>query len=241
MKKDLQSYHKHDKDFNSESNSFEQTKKIIKEYDDTNVFTRLGFQFAVDVTKNLPKTHIDIGSGNGWLLRKMSPYFTSVIGIEPSRQGIEVAKQTTKECTNVSFINDDMVNALEKLEVHEPVFVTTATVLNHIENNYVAEFLKKVNLLPVESVLFFDERYDENIDWTMWHVRSKDWWRHFLPDWQIIFLDINAAGYPSGIYGVKVGTDRKLPNSKQTSLGKIFWGVNKLQNLINRILLKLKK
>jgi hypothetical protein len=240
MKKDLQSYHRHDKDFNSESNSLEQTKKIIKNYDDIDVFTNLGFKFAVDITKNLPKKHIDIGSGNGWLLRKMSPYFTSVIGVEPSKQGIEVAKQTTKECSNVSFINDDMVNAIEALDTKEPIFLTTATVLNHIENSYVSEFLNKLNTLPDDSVLFFDERYDENIDWNMWHVRSKDWWRTCLPEWQLLFLDINAAGYPSGIYGIKVGASRKLPNSKQTNLAKLFWIISKLQNIVLRILLKLK-
>ena len=55
-----------------------------------------------------------------------------------------------------------------------------------------------------DSVLFFDERYDENINWNMWHVRSRDWWREKLPNWQLIFLDINIAEYPSGIYGIKV-------------------------------------
>lgn len=239
MKKDLQSYHRHDKDFNSESNSFEQTKKIIQGYDNQDVFFNLGFKFAVEITKNLPKTHIDVGSGNGWLLRKMSPYFEKVIGIEPSAKGIEVAKQTIAECNNVTFINDDMVSAFEKLHCTEPVFVTTATVLNHIENFYVAEFLKKINSLPQGSVLFFDERYDSNINWNMWHVRSKDWWRENLPAWQVIFFDINAAGYSSGIYAIK--TENIIPNKSKSRVEKFYWFIDKLLNFIKRLVQKILK
>lgn len=240
MKKDLQSYHKHDKDFNSESNSLEQTKKIVQSYDDRNVFFHLGFKLAVDITKNLPKTHIDIGSGNGWLLRKMAPYFVNVIGVEPSKQGIEVAKQTTKEYTNVTFVNDDMVNAIETMQIKEPVFITTATVLNHIENSYVAHFLLKLNNLPEGSVIFFDERYDENIDWNMWHVRSKDWWRNNLSSWQLFFFDIEAAGYASGIYGIKLPSREIVPAHTMNQLTKSFWNINKLYNLGKRVILKCK-
>lgn len=241
MKKDLRSYKEHDKDFHSEHNSFERTKEIIREYDTADYFRMLGFKLAIDITKNLPTTHVDIGSGNGWLLRKTSSYFDKVIGVEPSSQGIEVAKKTVEECRNVEFINADMVDACEKLDLSRPLFVTTATVLNHIENDYVAHFLSKVNKFPEGSVLFFDERYDTNINWKMWHVRSKDWWRTQLPTWQLFFFDINVSGYRSGIYGIKTSSTEHLTTKNMSSLEKIFWYSDMLKNITIRVVRKLLK
>ncbi len=239
MQKDLKSYLAHDKDFHSESNNLATTKKIVAEYEKNETARRVGFLLALQLTSSLPKTHIDVGSGNGWLLKALNQHFERSIGIEPSSKGIDVAKDTTRDCVNVSFINDDMVNAFEKMNLEGPVFVTTATVLNHIENYYVAHFLRTLSALPPGSVLFFDERYDENIDWDMWHVRSKDWWRTHLNEWQVIFLDIDVAGYPSGIYATKVRSDSKLPTIEMGTAAKTSWFLNKIYNMIRRIVIKI--
>lgn len=239
MKKDLKSYKVHDRDFNSESNSFERTREIILEYDKKDYFKSLGFKLAIEMTKYLPPTHIDIGSGNGWLLRKTSPYFKKVIGVEPSQQGIEVAKKTTEGCKNVLFINLDMVDAFSEIDLSSPVFMTTATVLNHIENEYVAHFLSKVNGLPVGSTLFFDERYDANIDWNMWHVRSKDWWREHLPSWQLFFFDVDADGYKSGIYGIKAAPGELVGTISMSFTERLFWFVDNIQNIALRVIRKI--
>ncbi len=239
MQKDLKSFLAHDKDFHSESNSSETTKKIVAEYEKNETAKRIGAFLAIQLTSSLPKIHIDVGSGNGWLIKALNPHFEKSIGIEPSSKGIEVAKETTNECKNVEYINDDMVGAFEKMTLTEPVFVTTATVLNHIENYYVAHFLNKLESLPEGSVLFFDERYDENVDWNMWHVRSKDWWRTHLNEWQVIFLDIDVAGYPSGIYATKVRSDSKLPTIEMGTAAKTSWFLNKIYNMIRRIVIKI--
>ena len=122
------------------------------------------------------------------------------------------------------YVNKDMLDAINELDIKEPVFITTSTVLNHIESNYVAEFLKTINNLPSASVLFFDERYDKNTNWNMWHVRNKDWWRSNLPSWQLIFLDIENSGYPTGIYGIR--TDNKIKNYKSSMLEKFIWKIS---------------
>ena len=237
MKKDLQSYERHNGEFNTELNSHKATLKIIEGYDNNKQFESLGFEIALNITKNKPKTLIDIGSGTGWLLRKMSPHFEKVIGIEPSGAAMNTALKINSGNKNVSVVNMDMVDGLEYLKIQDPVFLTTSTVLNHIEDYYVAEFLNKLNNLPEGSVLFFDERYGKNKNWNMWHVRSKDWWRNNLNKWQIVFLDIECSGYPSGIYGVK--TNLKIKNHSDNILQKIIWEISYVfyfsHRLINKI------
>lgn len=239
MKKDLKSYRAHDRDFNSEHNSFERTRGIIQEYDRKDYYKNLGFKLAIEMTKYLPSIHIDIGSGNGWLMRKTSPYFEKVIGVEPSQQGIEVAKKTVEGCSNVEFVNLDMVDAMDRLDFSSPVFMTTATVLNHIENSYVAHFLSKVNNLPIGSALFFDERYDTNIDWSMWHVRSRDWWRKHLPSWQLLFFDIEADGYRSGIYGIKVAKEELIETRSMSPAERLAWSLDSIRNILLRVIRKM--
>ena len=97
MNKDLKSYSAHDKEFQSKLNSYDTTLSIIKNYDEQKQFERLGFELALKLTSALPKTHIDIGSGNGWLLRKMSPYFEKCIGIEPSKTGSELSLKINEQ------------------------------------------------------------------------------------------------------------------------------------------------
>jgi hypothetical protein len=232
MHKDLKSYAAHDREFHSELNSYDATLGIIKKYDEEKQFEKLGFALALKLTTVLPKIHIDIGSGNGWLLRKMSPYFEKCIGIEPSEAGSTLSLKINSENKNVSVVNKDMIDGMEYLNITKPVFITTSTVLNHIENYHVGDFLKKVNELPHGSVLYFDERYEKTSEIKMWHVRSKDWWRDRLPNWQVIFLDINVDAYPSGIYALCL-KEEKLKNVKSLSFfEKITWRMKQLARKI---------
>ncbi len=239
MNKDLKSYEKHNSQYLEEINSYESTLKIIERYQKIDQFKILGFELAIKLTKQLPTTAIDIGSGTGWLLRKLSPIFKNVIAVEPSSAALDVSKKINKSSNNVLYVNKDMIDAVNDLNIKEPVFITTSTVLNHIESNYVGEFLRIINNLPGASVLFFDERYDKNTNWNMWHVRSKDWWRENLPSWQLIFLDIENSGYASGIYGIKVTDDKILKTYKRNPIQKMTWGVDYFYNIFKRIIQKL--
>jgi hypothetical protein len=238
MKKDLTSYEKHDSEFNTELNSVQKTLEIIKLYDEVNQFKLLGFEHSIRMSNPLPKTHIDIGSGNGWLVRKTSPLFEKVIGIEPSAQGVSLAKEINKENKNVYFINKDMIDGLQELASQEPVFITTATVLSHIEDFYVEDFLREVNKLPILSTLCFDERYDKNIHWKMWHVRSKEWWETRLPNWQLYFLNLENNNYSSSFFGVCLGKENVLKTHRMGRVAKIFWKISKLYYIFERILQK---
>lgn len=236
MKKDLQSYEKHNKGY-QEDTSYYTKEAIVKRTEESNDFKRTGFELALSITKELPKVHVDIGSGVGWLVRKMSPYFSKSYGIELSHAAVESAKRVTEELPNVSFLEDDMIDGYKKLALQEPVFFTTGAVLSHIENYYVIEFLKLLNEAPLGSVLFFSENYDRNINWAMWHIRSKEWWRKQLSQWQLVFLDIENGGYASGIYGIK-NVAMPLPPHTRTTLWTIYWVIDYTCNLLNRIIKK---
>lgn len=240
MKKDLRSYRIHNETYEKERD-FYSKNAIIERTEKTKDFERTGFGLALALTKTLPKTHIDIGCGVGWLIRKMQPHFEHSVGIEPSEAALTSAKELMKDTSSVSFLNCDMIDGINQLDLKESAFFTTGAVLSHIEDYYVEEFLKVLNEAPTGSVLYFSENYDRNMNWNMWHIRTKEWWREHLSTWQLIFLDIEVGGYPSGIYGLKVASTDKVTNNTRGQLWNMYWALDALLNTTNRILKKCKR
>ena len=238
MKKDLESYKRHNKDYENLTD-FYKAENIIKRTEATNDFVRAGFDYALFVTKNMPSAHIDIGSGVGWLVRKMSPHFTKSIGIEPSHAAVLAAKELTKDLSNTSFVENDMIDGYKEINLTEPAFFTTGAVLSHIEDYYVEAFLKLLNNAPSGSILFFSENYDRNMQWPMWHIRSQEWWISHLPNWQLTFFNIEIATYSSGIYGVCVGKDFVLKNHTRGLFWKMLWKTDRLVTFIERAVKKI--
>jgi SAM-dependent methyltransferase len=239
MKKDLQSYKEHDKDYQSVFD-LENSKKRITEYENTNLFETLGFK---DVSRDVSKYidyHVDIGCGTGWLLLKTAPYFKKITGIDPSINAINIATEITKEFPHIEYQNKDMIDGIESLTVKEPVFITTAVVLSHIKDYYVKEFLKILNTLPKGSVLFFDEPYGTNIQQNMWHVRSKKWWADNLEEWDLTFKD-HSGLYTHGIYGVKVGKENRINLYTMSIKENILWFIEGIKNKIKRIIRGIKR
>jgi SAM-dependent methyltransferase len=239
MKKDMQSYEKHNSQYLEEINSYESTLKIIEKYDKLNQFKITGFEMALKLTKELPGTVVDIGSGTGWLVQKLSPFFEKIIALEPSEAALKVSQKINNNLKNIEYINKAGAEFIKEINFLSPIFITTSVVLNHIEDGYVKKLLFLLNKLPDGSVLFFDERYDKNTNWNMWHVRSKDWWRENLPNWQLIFLDIENSGYASGIYGMKVADDQILKTHERSRVQKITWGIDYFYNIFKRVIQKL--
>jgi FkbM family methyltransferase len=238
MKKDIRSFKRHNAQYEDESNNYEHTLEKIALYDSIDQFKLLGFEQAIRLMSSRPKIHIDIGSGNGWLVRKTSSFFEKAIGIEPSAAIVEVARKVNQNIPNISFINSDMVDGLEAATGKDPVFLTTATVLNHIEDDSVKVFLHKVNDLPEGSYLYFDERYDKNVLIPLWYVRSKDWWIKNLPNWQLYFCNYDMAGYASGIFGIRLSYGDRLPSRESSLMAKIFWHASLPFTFIERVLQK---
>ncbi len=233
MKKDMQSYREHDADYKTVFNA-ENSKKVIANYDRQNIFSLNGFEDAVKVASKSIHMHIDIGCGSGWLLLKTAPFFKRVIGIDPSENGIEVAKELTKDVSNIEFVAKDMTDGVMSLNIKEPAFITTAVVLSHIQDFHVKDFLSVLNTLPTNSILFFNEPYDANVQQNMWHVRSKQWWSEQLSEWDLKFKNLPGK-YPHGIFGKKVGNEHRINRYKMSPLEKIQWVAQGLSNKVQRV------
>ncbi len=237
MKKDLQSFKEHEQDY-LKLHTPEYVQNILKKQEDGKMFEKLGFEKAISMLNNI-HTHVDIGCGSAWLMHKTSPLFKRVIGIEPVKEIIEINKQIITErgnFSNLEFVNMDMVDGMKMLKLNEPAFITTSTVLSHIKDFYVKDFLKEVNILPEGSALFFDERYDRNIQQSMWHIRSKNWWAKNLPDWQLEFFSLENTGYQSGVFGRKVKAGSKINYFTPTTKEKTLWILDGLKNKTNRVI-----
>jgi hypothetical protein len=211
--------------------------KITKQNDLKNKFTTSGFKKIVENLNNI-SIHIDIGSGTGWLLNNCSPYFEKLIGIEPSKAAISIAKIINKDHQNITFINKNMCDAFEDIKISKPVFITTAAVFSHIKNWYVKKFLIKLNDIPNNYVMFLHEPYGLPIYQPFWYIKSKFWWAKNLPDWELSFCEIIDEIYKKGIYGIKVGKKNIINKYKMSFNEKINWNFNILKNIITKIFKK---
>jgi hypothetical protein len=134
-----------------------------------------------------------------------------------------------------------MIDGIVELNLSEPSFFTTSTVLSHIKDYYVKEFLKLMDNAPKNSVLYFFENYDKNIQQKLWHIRRKYWWAKNLSEWELIFFDLENNGYKSGIYGTKVEKrnvkNHYIPSFKEN----VIWFFDGVKNKILGIFRYLKK
>lgn len=218
---DLKSFEAHDPSY--KDMDVKEYGRVYKNLEVYNQYEILGYNKVVDSYPGVRGLHIDVGCGGGWLLVKTAPIFSKVVGIDPSVAALEGAKEVTKDFGNVELMEADMVEALKKLGPTEPVFITTTTVLSHIQDEWVTEFLKLVNFLPKGSILHFGEPYDKNIQRKLWYIRGKDWWAKNLPNWQLTFSDTVPAGYKYGISGHCVGQKNVISFYPRNWASNLFW------------------
>ncbi|MFA5934674.1 MAG: hypothetical protein WC827_02200 [Candidatus Paceibacterota bacterium] len=242
MKKDLLSYKEHDAQI-IETHDVEYLKGIIQRFKNNNTFEVAGFKKAFSIPHEA-KTHIDIGSGGGWLIIETSKIFDEVIGIEPSETAVRNVEKLIEEMglKNIKLINKDMIDGMNELKPTKPVFFTTSIVLSHIKDYYVKEFLKIVNDAPIGSALYFVENYDKNIQQRLWHIRRKYWWAKNLPEWQLEFFEIKDGNYFSGIYGKKVCKNNVNNKYSPTTKDNIFWIIDGIKQKIlgaKRVIIRL--
>ncbi len=235
MKKFQESYRAHDSGYIREPDYYDPNKILERTKND---FRNSGYELAINITKSLPKIHIDIGSGVGWLVNKTSGYFEKCYAIEPSQKAVEYSSKLNHDIKNITHINKNMIDGYLDIEINQPVFLTTGAVFSHIQDEYIENFLAKLNNAPNGSILFFSENYDKNYNQKLWHIRSRYWWRKNLSGWFLLFFDLNTAGYPSGIYGIK--TEHPL-NYKPGVLWNFFWQADKLLNFSKSLVKKIFK
>lgn len=225
MKKDTKSYNAHNAEYETTSD-LDWSRDRFQEYDKFNYFEVLGFKKIIKEYSGVTKRHVDVGSGAGWLLAKTAPYFECVIGIEPSAAAVRIAKHFTQQFENVEYIESDMIKGLASLNLIDPTLFTTSTVLSHIEDDEVAQFLKLLNTAPVGSVLFFREPYGKNRQQYLWHIRSREWWARHLPQWNLTFCGYEGNGYLNGIKGVCVGSNKVVDRYVMGFFERIIWHIS---------------
>ncbi len=232
---DNESYLAHNSEFEKEG-ALERHQDCFAEYDRRNQFIHLGFEKIASEAALSVQIHIDVGSGGGWLLLKTAHLFKKVIGIEPSKAGVDVSKKITQQFHNISHINAGMIEALNNMNIDEPVFLTTSIVLSHIPDKIVLQFLKLINNVPLGSVLYFGEPYGKNRQQYLWHIRSKEWWAYHLPNWELRFNDVLADNYCYGVIGECVGKSAVKSDYKMTRVKKIRWIISGVPSRIKYVL-----
>lgn len=199
-------------------------REIYGETDKQACFENFWFRGATEaaVSRGIV-SHVDIGSGGGYLSSKTAPYFEKVIGVEPSKAAVEIGRELFQDTPNLEFRCQSMLEWVESTEFDKPLFITSCAVFTHIPNDVVATFLAKLNAaLPHGSILYFYEPYGKNIDVNLWHVRSRSWWQQKLFNFDCKFVDIHESGYTKGIFAAKVPGFR-YEAVEERFIPRIFW------------------
>lgn len=148
-------------------------------------------QDVIDANPSVRNTAIDIGSGTGFLSMKLSPQFREVISIEPSDAAVAIAGTLYPGAAypNIRRMVGFAEEVLPTLSVSQPVFLLTSAVLSHLRDDIVERILAAVDkIAPSHSVLSFGECFGEEYHRPLWHVRTRNWWRAHLPDWELDFF-----------------------------------------------------
>ncbi len=203
---------------------------LYKENDKQSLLQKMGFEDVFKKYQNKIHVYIDLGCGGGYLLNRASTYFNEVIGIEPSKAALDSAKEINGDISNISYINEPMIEGMQLVSKEQPYLITTSAVLSHITDEHVIEFLNYLNLYsPVGSAIYFYEPFGKNIQTNLWHVRSKKWWIKNLQGWSVSFGSIKDSGYIKGIYAAKVckqnQDEHNVPGSLFYIIEDLIWAM----------------
>jgi len=240
MKKEYQhyderSFYAHNNEYETIS-GLEASRKHYEDYQERGLYSFLGFEDAVHNSQKTINTHVDFGCGTGWIVNNTAQAFETVIGIEPSEAAIKTAKALTAGKNNIQYKNTDMISFLREEPADTPILVTTATVLSHINNTTIEEFLSLVNKLPLGSMLYFGEPHSKNRHQYLWYIRNKEWWAKNLSNWELTFEKIAVEEYDYGITGVCVGAENVAGDNSMNYFEKVVWFVSGTPSYLKNIL-----
>jgi ubiquinone/menaquinone biosynthesis C-methylase UbiE len=105
-------------------------------------------------------TILDMGCGDGAMLRKVASYFKSksfelkLIGIDLNAKSIQLAKENSKEYPNILFLEQDIL-ALEANELQCDILLCTLT-MHHFDSKAIPTFLNQFANLSRLGVVIND-------------------------------------------------------------------------------------
>ena len=225
MKLEQKSFLAHDEQYKTIANKA-WLDNLYKENDKQSLLQKMGFEDVFKKYQNKIHVYIDLGCGGGYLLNRASSYFNKVIGIEPSKAALDSAKEINSDISNISYINEPMIEGMQLVSKDQPYLITTSAVLSHITDEHVIEFLSYLNQTsPAGSSIYFYEPFGKNIQTNLWHIRSEGWWVKNLQGWSVSFGVIKDSGYIKGIYATKVS--EQIQNDTK-SQGRFFYKIEDL-------------
>ena len=146
---------------------------------------------------SIRKNAIDIGSGGGWMSKKLSSIFENVYSIEPSEKAIKICKQIY-DVPNITWIEGYAEDVLKNENIpKENVFINTCSVFIHVDDEYVTKTLKYINENFKNSILSFQEFWSEEIPFNqpLTNCRTIHWWKSNLNNWELDFHGPSMAQY----------------------------------------------
>lgn len=143
----------------------------------------------LDKNPSIRKNAIDIGSGGGWMSKKLSSIFENVYSIEPSSKAVSLCK-SLYDLPNIKWIEGYAEDVLKNEEMpKENVFINTCSVFIHIDDKDVIPTLEYINENFTNSIFSFQEFWSEDIPFNqpLTNCRTKDWWQSNLSNWDLDF------------------------------------------------------
>lgn len=210
LQKDTTSFDRHNNELASPE-ALMREEQVARERLLNDEINQPNFQ-VVSVLKKNPQIMIvvDIGSGAGWASAAVAKYVPTVIALEPSIAGINIAKKLFPSTSypNIIWNNGFAEKLLPTLELNGPTLFITGCVLSHLRDKEVLKICNAIcTVAPVGSVFAFSECWSETTPWhqRMWHVRTKKWWQDAFTNWELEFggPKHDHGDYRMGIWGVK--------------------------------------
>jgi len=153
---------------------------------------------------------VDIGCGTGWFINYLinKRNFNKVIGIEPSQSAIDISKQIYPDNNEkITYLSGFAEDQLKLISLDKPTLFTTFIVLSHLNDEAVISILNEMDkIAPKSSVFIFNENFDNNFHQQLWHCRTREWWKQYLPNWSISFDERprpELGHYKQGLMGIK--------------------------------------
>lgn len=150
---------------------------------------------------------VDIGSGTGWFVNYLINYknFENVIGIEPSKAAIDIAKKLYDN--DITYLCGFAENELKQIKLQKKTLFTTSIVFSHLDDISVTKILTEMNnIAPKGSVFIFNENYGPPFHMKLWNCRPKEWWQKRLSNWNISYDERTRPDlrfYKQGLMGIK--------------------------------------
>ena len=140
-------------------------------------------------------TLLDVGCGGGAMLRTLARYGRKndykmrLIGIDLSEQALAIAREQSKEYSEISYINQDILS-LREGDFDCDILLCTLT-MHHFHNEEIALFLKKFRVIANIAVVIND-------------LQRSRWAHGFFKVFSAIFIRSEIAKH-DGLVSIRSG------------------------------------